>query len=412
MGGDQTNLFPGLLLVVLLTSIAYGYDLPANEVSSNKVLEQIRKGLPVEYDHYTINGNLDLNELNSSSINNSLKPVIASPIIITESTINGLIDFSGAVFQEAVAFRKTKVNGELNFHASAFNKSVDFSGSKLGDDSEFTELIFRNRSSFDEVEFGGDAKFSSSVFNENAQFSQSKFKETADFEKAIFYKNAHFDKCQFSEAYFEGASFMEHLDLNKTTYNKFYVNWNDISNNLNYSDLAITLLIENFRKMGLARDANECYYNYRKWRFHREYLSYMQTHNPSDLLAAEVDGAVLFISGWGTKPFFPIIWSIIVISIFTIMWHNILNKPDDFIDEYSLHYNKKPKFSILDSFRFSFYLFLSGSTINILKPPPPPDLPSGSKEHAKSWYDYERALGGIFTFFISIYLAKIISFIS
>lgn len=124
------------------------------------------------------------------------------------------------------------------------------------------------------VNFTGNCNFEDSLFNKTAHFSNSVFDKTANFKSIKFYGDAHFDTSKFSGmANFEDARFSEYaffndvnftegssVCLNRTRYNKFYIEWEDIKDDkLVFENEAYLKLIKNYRELGMFEDANKCY---------------------------------------------------------------------------------------------------------------------------------------------------------
>ncbi len=52
-----------LILLLLILQVAAGVDRPLKEVPASKILTKIENGLPVEYDHVTVVGDLGLDDM-------------------------------------------------------------------------------------------------------------------------------------------------------------------------------------------------------------------------------------------------------------------------------------------------------------------------------------------------------------
>jgi len=174
-------------------------DEPLKEVSSSEVLTKIRLGLPVEYDHVLIRGDLDLSQLNLPIIPTNRETsqvldrgasdnltLVNSTINLTSSKIDGCVDLGNAVFLKRVDFRNTEFVGSSNFSGCQFNEAADF---------------------------GWD------TFDNNVTFRAAQFNMTAHFEGANFLKNASFFEAEFDEAYFNGARFAGSASFSRATFN-------------------------------------------------------------------------------------------------------------------------------------------------------------------------------------------------
>jgi len=112
-------------------------------VPAQEILDKIESGLPVEYDHVIIKGDLDLSKLDlpRRQVNRTSYEIrwlglsenmtlVSYPIRINDSTIEGKVYFNNTIFDNSVNFMSSDFNGTAYFMASAFNGS-DFSEAKF-----------------------------------------------------------------------------------------------------------------------------------------------------------------------------------------------------------------------------------------------------------------------------------------
>ena len=229
------------LLLPLLASPALGApaDDPRPIVQASEILAKIERGDPVEYDGVIVVGDLDLsgldlpiehiernwNEVEIWGLTTKAK-LINSSIRITNSEIQGNLNFSGVIFLKQVIFDDEPKFSELApepelvfFDVTTFFDELpslrglpgylpsetqfggdsDFEGAKFSCDAYFGEAVFIGNAYFDKAEFTGDASFKSTVF-----------KGGADFRGTVFSGgDADFRWTQFSggDADFRGAVF-------------------------------------------------------------------------------------------------------------------------------------------------------------------------------------------------------------
>ena len=118
------RILAGFLLVLLL--MVAGAAEPTRVVQAEEILKKIELGQPVEYDNVIMEGDLDLRGLNlprvplkrtlyekRSTQLPDYEVIVASPISITNSLIEGSVIFKGANFQRAANFGWTKFNPNL-----------------------------------------------------------------------------------------------------------------------------------------------------------------------------------------------------------------------------------------------------------------------------------------------------------
>lgn len=228
--------------------------------------------------------------------------------------------FSKSNFEGTVDFESSKFRGIINFNNSHFNGLFSFfSYSNFEGNPSFKDAIFNGTGQFLNSNFNGHTYFGGTKFNAITDFSNSNFDGISDFTASIFSgdaffqyvnfnKYADFERSQFNkESNFEGSHFRGNLNLNKTKYDKFIIRWSSIDN-LVYDVTSYQSLIENFRRLGLFDDADDCYYHFRSGQLeHRDPYA--------DLSTYILDSAAKIFYGYGVFPLIPLEWSIIVIFV-------------------------------------------------------------------------------------------------
>jgi hypothetical protein len=135
-----------LTLLLLVLQISEGIGQPLGEVPASEILINISKGLPVEYDHIVVTGNLILDDLKGlptrhvdrtdfeiehlSASEEKIK--IISPIKINDSIIDGIVSFNNTVLENLTDFGGSTFNSSVDFWRSTFNGYADFNGATLG----------------------------------------------------------------------------------------------------------------------------------------------------------------------------------------------------------------------------------------------------------------------------------------
>lgn len=318
----------------------------------------ISKGAPVNYVDVIIVGDLDLAGLNitSKSIERTLIEVqqyglsdtarlVNSPISIKNSYIAGDVIFRDVVFNEPVEFDGTEFSSRADFGGSIFQKSANFKDTHFDREANFlrAEFIgesvfigshFKNEANFWRAEFGegfelnGDFRYA--MFEGDAMFIGSRFDGFAVFDNAQFKKNAYFGEAQFNgfitffegtifngiiklesaqfegDAYFDGATFGEAstLNLNRTKFGRFYVDWISIKDPLVYDGAVYLALVKNYKDLERYDEANDCYYAFR---------AKSPTKGPLDYLE-------WIFYGFGVKPIYPFAWSVFFVLFFGVLF--------------------------------------------------------------------------------------------
>jgi hypothetical protein len=382
----------------------------------------------------------------------------------------GDINFKQSWFKEKADFssggyRKDddffRFPGKVRFSGCTFLNDANFPKGEYPKEADFSDCIF-NKTEFSDSKFMSELHFERSIFKGNANFKNCQFNRTAKFLGCNFQGDVHFDESKFSDdAIFDGASFERDLYLIRTKYDRFYIRWNSISEKgkLGYNETAYQLLIDNFKKLGFIEDANDCYYAFMVDRFlhcepptsgSRRWLeatanassksiyglgkAISGTHNRLGRTtsfagswnrteaAAQISGGrkwtesafiwlidllLWHLNGYGKKPANPLMWSIGLVIIFTIIWLciSLMKKKD--VDEYNPPNSRSNIFRMLiDEFRFSSTLFLSGTKLFV----DPPKLPeeTGKISGVKFIYYTERILGALFSFLFFVAITGMI----
>jgi len=268
-------------------------------IQASEILAKIERGEDVEYDGVIIEGDLDISGMElpiervdrikfdlQLGLSVELK-VISSKVDVINSEIRGKTNFGNARLLKAISFRGTRVGGEVIFLGAKFSRDVDFFGAKFsgdvdlwgaefsGDvDFELAELIgdgvfsgakFGQKASFWQTDFAGDAEFWGSEFTGKTDFRSAEFTKDAVYLGAKFDDNADFSGAKFiGDVDFRKANFNKKLNLSRLKFNRLYVNWCLIKDNLVYDGPTYLALIKNFKVMEQFDDADNCYYQYRK----------------------------------------------------------------------------------------------------------------------------------------------------
>ena len=209
----KTVLILMTLLLVLMVARGASYEVPASDV-----LALISNNEPVEYDHVTIKGNLNFNQQQLHSIR------------ISDSRIDGVVNFNNAKFLDLVNFERTKFLKDADFSGSQFMQDAILSGSQFMGDADFSESKFNGNADLREAKFSGRADFGNSKFNGTVYFSGSQFSKDADFWSSNFKRYADFQSTNFREdsdfwranfndiANFQSSNFKRYADFSESKF--------------------------------------------------------------------------------------------------------------------------------------------------------------------------------------------------
>jgi hypothetical protein len=177
---------------------------------------------PVEYENVTIDGDLDLTNLNLELIpvKRSEKEVkvwnleenlrlVTSRIKLTNSEITGFVNFAYCIFKNEVNIQSTDFKKDFYVNGSQFRESIKFDNSEFSGDVDFQFAKFNNIS-FDHARFNKDARFNFVKFNLAASFNTNSFSGDVGFIDATFLSQANFNYTQFIKgASLGGAQFKD-----------------------------------------------------------------------------------------------------------------------------------------------------------------------------------------------------------
>jgi hypothetical protein len=278
------------------------------EVRAIDILAQIQRGERVEHDHVVITGNLgpltsEMHTVRVGLISVRLH-ITSSPIIITNSFIQGKVTLEEILFNEAVDFRGTTFEKEVSFMGSIFHQqcifecahfleAIHFSDMKrckpeedkharFFGQSNFKQTVFEKYVDFSKVEFEQSAEFGSQIPEESIKsksifkgsdtyFVGAKFKLLAHFEECEFINSTYFTGAIFSrEAYFNKATFGSHTDFRLVNFNEnTYFNNASFSGGVGFAESTFKNNAD-FRKVSFNGD----YGNFRATRFSGEFVSF------------------------------------------------------------------------------------------------------------------------------------------
>jgi hypothetical protein len=381
------------------------------EVPSTDILKQIEKGEDIYYKNVRIIGELNLSkiELENVTIARSTEEIKNYSLKEELKIVESKIEIYSSVFEDDIYFFNTKFRdfffvtnadflgktdfGGANFCADTcfqgadFNDNATFENADFSGDAYFEHADFNDNVTFERADFSGDAYFKYANFSDNVFFINVDFLSDAYFEHADFNDNATFERADFSgDAYFSDVKFRDEVSFDYTKFNKVYfietlftfvsfkelefyrikVNWSSLNDRLVFDGPTYTKLINNFREMEQFDDADAAYYQYRR----------LSQANKKWSFSKLLDVLAWLSCGYGVKPGYPLIWSLILIVAFALVYWTG------------------------NDIKFMYALSLSLHTY----------IPSGSDGYPKNFYPtlrmIEGFLGWILLTFLIIVLAK------
>jgi uncharacterized protein YjbI with pentapeptide repeats len=240
VGGYPSSILALVLLALLICTTAEGYSAytppPMKVIQASEILNKIETGLPVEYDHTLIKGNLILSKLNlpvsyfrlkntlmyydyivSNYVSENLS-IVSSQIRLNECQIEGSVDFGNTIFMKSINFENTYFNGTTSLTSSLFIGNAYFKSCNFNGPFEARYAIFGNECDFSGSFFKFYSDFRYAKFMQNADFNKIHF-EVADFTRSHFYARANFLNVNFiGDALFSESQFSKDANFNSGNY--------------------------------------------------------------------------------------------------------------------------------------------------------------------------------------------------
>lgn len=294
----------------------------------------------------------------------------------TQSMFNGYANFDHVIFDGDTYFDRILFSQNVYFRGTIFNDGSNFQKTQFDGDTSFNGAQFKGNTDFSSgVQFKGICDFYGTQFEKEADFSGgAQFGRSANFANAKFnitrFNYAHFNE----DAIFQGATFKNNkLNLSGITFNRLFCRWNYLKNKLEYDEGAYLPLIENYKKLGYFDDANDCYYELRT-------EMAIRRSSIRDML---FDRLLDLSYGYGVKPWNAVYWSFGVIIILGFYYSRLtgvrnVTKETRFkkIQEGNTYEEVRTEMeqiktqkSLIEAFKFSATVFLSGTGKLLVDPP-------------------------------------------
>ncbi len=217
------------LFMLLLPALAWAQA----TVDAKEIVGKINRGEAVSYRDATINGTLDLTQLDNRKRreesgkwddSKTYVSTVKAPVSFTNCTFAGDVlayyhledeeETHTADFDEAVVFENCTFKGKTAFKYSRFARGASFAGSRFGGEALFKYSHFAGGPNFSKTRFDDAADFKYTHFREEANFSDAGFGGDAVFKYTQFPARSSFRNAVFSRhADFKYAKFSEPVDL-------------------------------------------------------------------------------------------------------------------------------------------------------------------------------------------------------
>lgn len=182
-----------------LTSCSSNPSQPINNsISAQKLIETLNKNKPLLIKDKIITGDLDFSKVKTQytfSTSNMVAQVNA-PVTFLNCIFMGKVTTTGTVAHVTVT---TEFSDNLTFEACDFRGETSFDNAVIGGMVNFTGAIFNERVSFNNIHIQGrNAYFTSITAGKQFSIQESLFDGNADFFKAIFKGKTSFQGTEIS----------------------------------------------------------------------------------------------------------------------------------------------------------------------------------------------------------------------
>lgn len=218
-----------------------------NGIDADVIIKTINKGKPVLIQDKIISGDLDFTKIQSVSVFSTsqkiasidvpvtfLKCIFLGKVITNAQTDKAVVTthfkdnltFEGCDFRAVADFSNSEVDGMVNFTAAVFNENAFFNNMNFGGSRNYftscraeknfsmQEAVIAGSCDFFQAQYKGKLSFQSTCFGGTAQFSNLKSLGKSDFSLTVFRNNVLFTYAEFGNEFrFSDSRCMGNCDL-------------------------------------------------------------------------------------------------------------------------------------------------------------------------------------------------------
>ncbi|MGB9902031.1 pentapeptide repeat-containing protein [Methanothrix sp.] len=231
---------------------------------------------------------------------------------ISSSSFQGFADFYGARISGDFLCMNTKFGdgagfmnaefGDANFGMSSFSGYTSFEGSVFRGGANFALARFDKAVYFGDITFEGDAIFGLTEFGGLANFAGTYFARDLNL------NSARIDAFVLDNTTFGSAS---RINLKGAEFRRLTAPWSHIKDHLLYDGATYLALVKNYQELEWFEDADDCYYDYRREAQLRKPFGWGKI----------IDYLAWITCGYGVRPGYPFVWSIVLIAVFGMVFH-------------------------------------------------------------------------------------------
>ena len=278
---------------------------------NNVSFEDAAFGLDAFFNAARFRGRAEFNYSQFDSYSYFQATLFEGDALFSDVDFSGAVDFSAATFSRQANFIRSRLT-EPYFGYANFSGPAQFGLTRFSGLSSFGGALFADEASFSLARFSDAAYFSGAVFRGLALFGLAKFEDIVTFQETSFGGDLNFKGGSISALLLDKAVLAEgsRIILNDTDISRFRARWEEIEDNVAWEPGAYLALVENYRRLGWARDEDDCYYQYRR----------LDQADKRWGWSKIIDILAWLSCGYGVRPAYAVAWSLLTVLCFGLVF--------------------------------------------------------------------------------------------
>ena len=208
-----TYIFVCIAFIILFQANISAAQDTNNIINASEIITLIESNEDINLEDKILIGEINLSEINLP-VDKYGRKIVKSNIEAENITFTNKIDFSNAIFQKEVRFKKC--DGYIfDFHNCVFFNIIDLRESEFWE-INLTECVFESRALFSECIFR-DSSFDNSIYNDVVIFDNTIFKMMYEISNVKF-NSTSFAQSQLSGVKFENIEFGKYSNFDTTSF--------------------------------------------------------------------------------------------------------------------------------------------------------------------------------------------------
>ncbi len=175
--------------------------------NAKQILTELEKGNDVFLINSTITGDLDFTTLNTAYTASAAirQYEVAGSLTMVNCVVKGQVigyhidkeSLKQVVFRKNFSCPGTRFEGKVNLQDAQINGIADFSAAVFDKPVSFEGAVFNSRPQFNKATFYDEARFQGALFMYHATFMDAVFEGVAGFQNVRWYADANFNNTRF-----------------------------------------------------------------------------------------------------------------------------------------------------------------------------------------------------------------------